>query len=328
KTSMDPQDFFVPHFFITHQIDEKFSVGTGVSAPFGLGTRWPSEWIGRYLAIETELQVLSVPLVVSWMVTDNFAISIGGSYNHATVLIKQKTPQTPFEGDAFVEMEGDDAAAFGYNFAFMWKPSDIVSIGGSFKSQVSYTFEGTAKTTGAEQLSARFPSGDISAELNTPVNIHGGVAVQVLKQLRLSADFQFVGWSSYDKLAVDIADPDIEDISQPRDYTDSYILRLGGEFFINERISLLGGIYYDKFPVEADNVSPSLPDSDRLGFSFGIDAKITNNLGVTGSYLFIRSDELTVTNSREQYTSGNSPFNGTYNSKANLFSLSFYYSFN
>jgi long-chain fatty acid transport protein len=329
KTSMDAQDFFVPHFFVTHKINEKFAVGTGVSVPFGLGTRWPVDWVGRYLAVETELKVFSVPLVVSWAITDDFSISIGGSYNNATVTIKQKTSQSPFEGDAFVEMEGDDGAAFGYNFGFMWKPNDMLSIGGSFRSQVNYSFEGTATTTGAEQLSSLFPSGDISAELTTPVNIQGGIAVQVIEQLRLSADFQFVGWSSYDTLAVDIADfPPEQDIAQPRNYKDSYIIRFGAEFNVNDDISLLGGLYFDKFPVDPDNLSPSLPDSDRLGFSFGIDAKIYENLGVTGSYLFIRSAETTVTNSREYYTIGNSPFNGTYNSKANLFSLSFYYSFN
>ena len=61
KTSMDAQDFFVPHFFITHKVNEMFSFGAGVSVPFGLGTRWPTDWIGRYLAVETELKVFSVP---------------------------------------------------------------------------------------------------------------------------------------------------------------------------------------------------------------------------------------------------------------------------
>ena len=87
--------------------------------------------------------------------------------------------------------------------------------------------------------------------------------------------------------------------------------------------------------MEPEYLSPSLPDSDRLGFSIGVDAMITDNLGVSGSYLFIRSDELTVNNSNEIYTpydEGNegsaSKFNGTYNSYANIFSLSFTYAIN
>lgn len=335
KTYMDPQSFFVPHFFLSHKLFDPISVGVGVSVPFGLGTRWPEGWIGRYLAIETEVEILSVPLVVSLAVTDNFSISAGGSYNHATVLITQNASQTPFVGDAYVKLEGDDPAAFGYNFGLMWKPLEILSVGASFKSEVEYSFEGTAVTSGSEQLAANFPSGGITAKLVTPMNIQGGIALQVIKQLRISADFQWVGWSSYDTLAVQFADPAFHHISEPRLYEDSYIIRIGGQYDLNNDISFLGGLYFDKNPVKPENLSPTLPDSDRLGLSVGVDARLTENFGITGSYLFIRSAETTVSNSNQHYTPHDdenadlaAKFNGTYNSKANILSISMYYTFN
>ena len=78
--------------------------------------------------METELQTIAVPLVVSYKVTDNFSISAGGSYHHATVLIKQAASLAPFEGDAFVVLEGDESASFGYNFGILWKPFDVLSV--------------------------------------------------------------------------------------------------------------------------------------------------------------------------------------------------------
>jgi long-chain fatty acid transport protein len=335
KSIMVNQIFYPPHFFVTHQISESFSVGIGASVPFGLGTLWEEDWVGRYLAVETELTAISVPLVVSWKILDNLSISAGGSYSHASVLISRANSQTPFEGDAFIRLEGTESSAFGYNFGLLWKPIDVLSVGASFRSEVDYSFEGTATATGSQQLAAVLPSGDISAKLTTPLNIQGGIAVRVIKQLQLSADFQWVGWSSYDTLAVDFKDPEFDDIASPRLYEDSYIIRFGAQYDFNEELSLLGGIYFDKNPVDPNNLTPSLPDSDRLGFSIGVDAKITENIGVTGSYLFIRSSELTVTNSNEIYTpfdEGNEDsapkFNGTYNSFANLFSVSFYYAIN
>ena len=62
-------------------------------------------------------------------------------------------------------------------------------------------------------------------------------------------------------------------------------------------------------------------------FSGGFDFKVSQKFGVSASYLFIRSEENKVENSQENYTAGISPFNGTYNSTANLFSLSLYYNF-
>jgi len=332
---MVSQTFYPPHLFVTHKISDQFSVGLGVSVPFGLGTLWETEWVGRLLAVETELQTLAFPLVVSWRIQDNLSISAGGSYHHGSVIISRAIPISPLEGEAFIKLEGDESSAFGYNFGVMWKPTDIVSVGASFRSQVNFSFTGTAESEGPEQVEAGLPKGDISAELTTPVNIQGGVAVRVIKQLQLSADFQWVGWSSYDTLAVDFKDPEYDDLAAPRLYQDSYIIRFGAQYDFNNELSLLGGIYYDKMPVEPEYLSPSLPDSDRLGFSIGVDAMITDNLGVSGSYLFIRSSELTVTNSNEiytQYDEGNedsaSKFNGTYNSSANIFSLSFTYAIN
>jgi len=78
-------------------------------------------------------------------------------------------------------------------------------------------------------------------------------------------------------------------------------------------------------PVEPAYVNPSLPDTDRLGLSIGAEAKITEQFGISGSYLFIRGSQLEVTDSQEIYTTGNSAFNGTYNSSANLLSLSLNY---
>ncbi|MFC2119613.1 OmpP1/FadL family transporter [Bacteroidota bacterium] len=328
KSIMVSQVFYPPHFFATHQISKSFSVGLGVSVPFGLGTLWKEDWVGRYLAVETELQTIAVPLVVSWKILDNLSISAGGSYHHASVIISRATSLSPFEGDAFIKLEGDESSAFGYNFGLLWKPIDILSIGGSFRSEVDFSFEGTAEATGPVQVASALPSGDISADLTTPLNIQGGIAVRVIEPLRLSADFQWVGWSSYDTLAVDFKDPEIDDLASPRLYNDSYIIRFGAQYDFNNELSLLGGVYFDKNPVDPENANPSLPDSDRLGFSIGVDAKILDNLGVSGAYLFIRSSELTVTNSNEEYTPGDSKFNGTYNSYANLFSVSFYYTIN
>jgi len=70
KSRMVNQVFFPPHFFLTHQISESFSVGLGASVPFGLGTLWGDEWLGRYLAVETELTTIAVPLVVSWKIDE------------------------------------------------------------------------------------------------------------------------------------------------------------------------------------------------------------------------------------------------------------------
>ena len=319
--------FFPSNFFLTHSFSKSFAAGIGFTTPYGLATEWDEGWVGRYLALRTELTTFWVPVTLAYSPVENLSIGAGFVYSFANVLITRNNSQTPFEGDAYVKLDGSDSFGYGYVFGLMYKPIPQFSFGASFRSEVEYEFEGTATTTGAEQLleAGQLPNGDVSAKLTTPMNIVGGIAVQVIPELRLSADFQWIGWSSYDSLTVDFRDPNIPDLSSPRNYKDTYIIRFGAQYNISDELALLGGVYYDKMPVEPDYLNPSLPDTDRLGLSIGADAKLFEGFGISGSYLFIRGKQLTVNNSKEIYTPGNSPFNGTYNSSANLLSISLHY---
>ena len=322
---MQPQVFFPSHFFGSHTFGESFAVGLGFTTPFGLGTRWDDDWIGKYLAIETELKTFIVTPVITYQPFSFLSLSVGFVYSFADVLITRKNSLEPFAGDAFIHLEGKDNSAFGYNAGIMLKPFDFLSLGASFHSEVEYTFEGTATATAPEQLISNVPQGDVTADLKTPMNLAVGLAVDVSSSLKLSADYQFVGWSSYDYLVVNFVNPDLEDLSSPRLYKDSYIIRFGAGYKASDDLSLMAGVYFDSNPVESENLNPSLPDADRLGLSIGVEGKLTENLTVTGSFLFIRSQELTVTNSNEEYTPGGSAFNGTYNSYANILSFSLLY---
>lgn len=319
------QTFFPVHFYATYKYNPDLAFGIGFTTPFGLSSKWDSNWIGKYLAVETTLQTFAITPEVAYKVTDELSVSAGLVYSFANVKISQKAPQTPFAGDAFTTLDGKDNSAFGFNLGVLYKPSDEFSIGISYHSQVKYKFTGTASTTGAAELASQLPNGDVSANLTTPFNLAVGVGYKVLPKLLLSADFQYVGWSSYDTLTINFSSPKLT-VASPRMYDNSFIVRLGAEYNLTNSIALRAGIYYDKNPVKSEYVNPMLPEANRLGFSCGVGYKLMDNLSVDAAYLFIRSQQLTVTDSKEVYSLGNSGFNGTYNAYANLASITLSYS--
>jgi long-chain fatty acid transport protein len=83
--------FYPVHFFATHQLSDKFSVGLGFTTPFGLGTEWDENWVGKYLAIETELQTFIVTPVIAYKPIESLSISAGFVYSFADVLITRKS---------------------------------------------------------------------------------------------------------------------------------------------------------------------------------------------------------------------------------------------
>jgi long-chain fatty acid transport protein len=319
------QYFFPVHFYASYAVNDDLSFGLGFTSPFGLGTKWDENWVGKYMAVETLVEVFTVTPVVAYKVLNNLSVSAGLIYSFADVTMTRKAPQGTFAGDAFIKLKGNDKSAFGYTFGLLYKPLDYLTLGASFHSQIKYNFKGTAESNGAPQLASKLPHGNIQANITTPMYINIGAALKVNNNLTLSTEFQYVGWSSYDTLQVNFEDGSKS--ANPRLYKDAYIIRLGGEYVFENGISVLAGIYYDQLPVESKMMNPTLPEANRIGSSFGLGYKINDNFTINASYLYVYSKSITVDNSEETYTSGNAPFNGIFKAGANVAALSLSYNF-
>jgi long-chain fatty acid transport protein len=324
------QMFYPTHFFASQKITSDFAAGIGFNTPFGLGSKWEDDWIGSFLSIETELQVFTVSPVLAYRIMDGLSLSAAFVYSWANVKIARNVALPAPAGTAFVTMEGDDKSSFGYNFGLMYKPTDRFSAGVSFRSEIEYSFEGESTVANATNpvYNTLFTS-PITADLTTPMNIQAGVAYKFTPQLQLAADFQYIGWSSYDSLTI-VFNPPIGRTSSAREYKNSFIARLGGEYTFTRALAMQAGVYYDVSPVEPERNSPSLPESDRLGLSLGVSYQLAGALGAQLSYLYVHAFEQTIDNSKEITLvpgRGVFPFNGTYNSSASVLSLGLTYSF-
>lgn len=327
--NMQSQVFTPINFYFTHQFSDKFVLGLSVNNPYGLGTKWDKNWVGRYLAVDTELRTFFVTAVFSYKITDELSIGFGPVYAFGDVRIERYNSLAPFSGDVYFKLNGD-GTAWGLTGGIFYKPDETFSVGISYRSQVKFDFAGKATAEGAPQAlvdAGQIPGGDINASLTTPRNVTFGMAFMPTKNLTVTGDLQYIGWSSYDVLAVDFKDPNFEDLAAARHYADTFIHRLGFEYNYSDAIDVRGGILYDNNPVRDVLVDPSLPDADRWGFNFGLGLDLTKNLTLDLAYMFLRFDERTVSDSQISYTAGDSPFNGTYNSTAHLFGVNVSYQF-
>ena len=160
---------------------------------------------------------------------------------------------------------------------------------------------------------------NISSTLVTPQNITVGLAFMPKSNLTLTADFQYVGWSSYDKLEVTNSDNGAIISSVKRDYQNTFIARAGVEYSVGESFQLRGGVLYDHNPVKDELVEPTLPDADRIGLCLGYGTKISEHFGIDVSYFLLLFADRSV--SKSEFG-----FNGTYSTTAHLFGVNLSYS--
>lgn len=328
EAKMVKQMFYPSHVYLTYQAMDKLHVGVGMNNPFGLGTKWDDDWVGRFVALETVLRTYSFYPTVAYQVLDNLSLSASLVYNIATVKIARKINVGTLS-EAKIVLEGDSKAAYGFNLGLLFKPIKDLSVGVTYRSKSDYEFTGTAASTpDAPQVAQLLPSGDIVATFTSPSQLVVGLAYNATEKLTVTADFQYIGWSSYDSLKVDFVNPAYPDLASPKEYKNTYIARAGAEYIYTNDLAFRCGLLYDNNPTPDERLDPSLPDASRLGLSLGAGYRISDNVNVNLSYMFLRFFEREVTTSKVNYAQGGfAPLNGVYNSTANLFGLSFSFKF-
>lgn len=333
ESDMHKQSFFPSHAYFTYQVDNNLFVGLGFNTPFGLGTEWDNNWVGKDVSIKIDLKTFSFNPVIAYKLNDQLSFGAGLQYNLGSVKIIRGAgialnSSSPAFGEAVANLEGTTNSAIGFTVGGLAQLSKELSLGVSYRSQVKYAFKGTASSTGPSQFASLLPHGDISADLKTPAELVIGAGYQVNDKWLLSADFQYVWWSSYDTLKVNFSDASQKSIVDPREYENTYTARIGAEYKYSEKLALRVGFLFDRNPVTDERVEASLPDANRLGYSLGFGYKVSDKITVDASYLYLHFLERTVTTSKVSYTpSGSAYFNGTYNNMANLVSLSIAYKF-
>jgi long-chain fatty acid transport protein len=315
QTDLESKTYTPINIYGTYAINDFLTAGLGIYNPFGLGTKWPDDWVGKSLSIKSEVQIFNVNPTIAVKILNNLSIAAGFNYSIGTVEIKKQASN--FSPAAVVELKTDkitDGHGTGFNAGLLWKPYDNMSIGVSYRSQMDFDITGNAVFTPSRSI---FPAGEVTTTMKLPSNAFLAAAYKPMEDLWIEFDAQFVGWSSYDKLELNFVNgttPETKVSTTNKNYKDTWIFRIGGEYQLNECIMLRAGYLYDISPTPEETVDPMLPDSDRNGFCIGIGYKVNDLLHFDFTYFFLPFNQRT-TNTQEQ------GFNGTYNTITHLAGL-------
>jgi long-chain fatty acid transport protein len=314
QTDLESKTYTPITFYVTVPINNMLTAGLAVNNPFGLGTKWPDGWVGKSLSIKSEVQVFNINPNISVKLFDGMlALAAGFDFSVGSVEIIRQASN--FDPEAIVTLKTDkitDGKGYGYNVGAILKPMDNLSIGMSYRSHMDLDIEGYATFTPSRSV---FPEGEVTATLKLPAVAFIGVAYSPMDNLSLEFDAQFTGWSYYDKLEITFKKDNSVSTSE-KNYKDSWILRLGGEYKYDDCWTFRAGYLHDFNPVPDETLDPMLPDSDRNGISIGAGYKINENLYIDAAYMFLPFNQRTTTTQEQG-------LNGTYNTITHLFGVNF-----
>ena len=215
------------------------------------------------------------------------------------------------EGDAFMYLY------FPYNDA----------IASAADSGFSYMFLGTVA----------HGYGTAKTKITLPFNLNVGISYEVNPRFLISAEVDYIHWSSFDQIIANFTDLKIKlgdmTLAQINADTSNELwnntvkLSIGGRYKINDDIILRSGFYYDETPIPDTTLNPLIPDANsKLGFNVGGEYKILDFINLKFNYEFIYSSSKTIERDTN-YSYRSSYFAGEYGFHVNALGIGVEYKF-
>ena len=306
------------YFYGAGKITDKLAVGLGVYTPFGTSTKWDDDWAGQMLIQNISLQAIYYQLTASYQINEKIGIGAGFVYATGKVKLNKALPYNNSE----VNLEGN-TSNIGFNVGIYFKPNDKFSFGIDYRSKIIMKMEdGDATFTVPSALSSNLPKDNkFDAELPMPANLDFGLAFNVNEKLTLAAEVNWVMWSTYDSLIFTFKESgDLLNTANPREYKDSWIIRIGSQYKLNDKLTFRAGGYYDPTPTNEKYFNPETISLNTTGLTLGLSYQPIENLSIDLSYLHLFGQE-----AEKAYEPDN--FSGKYKTQVSIPGIGISYSF-
>ena len=325
----------VPHFYLTHQMDDKTWIGLAVNAPFGLTTEYNSNWVGRYHAIKSDVLTVNVNPSIGYRVNDKLSVAVGasamyldGEFTNAVDYGLLMNPALAGQFDGRSKITGDDWG-FGYNVGLLFEPSADTRIGLHYRSEVEQKIEGDANFSRVPgPLQPLFTKTDVKAEVDLPAMFSVSGFHQLNTEWAVVGDYTWTGWSSIPELRFDF-DNSLPDGVTTFDWKDTSRVALGTIYTpTGSDWTWRVGAAYDESPVRnAESRSARMPDTDRIWLTVGAGFNPSEALRIDIGYahLFMNDAKISKTATGEDATRGN--LNGSYDASVDILSIEAQYTF-
>lgn len=277
-----------PNMYISHQIDDKWTVGASLNVPFGMITKYDDEWAGRYHGTLSKLTTVTVTPMAAYKATDELSLGAGLQMQY----IKARLRNSAVTGsgaalDDRATLEGD-TFDIGYQVGALYEFNDATRIGAAYRSEVKHKLKGDLSFDINPMLNQ-----DIGARLTTPANFTMGIYHDLNDKWSIMGEYGRTFWSSFDELRIvgkKQGPLNVTSVTEEH-WKDTSFWAAGVSYKVNGQWKIRAGIAYDQGAVNEEYRTPRIPDAGRQWYSTGVqyiqNEKFTWNLG----YTYIRAKD-------------------------------------
>ena len=332
--------------YFNYKATKNLAVGLGFYTPYGSSMNWGDNWVGAHLIQSIDLQAYTLQPTISYKFWDKLSVGVGmtitwGTFDLSRSMfpVGEATNNTiaglltaagqgqyaelfTQAGDRSLvsaRIKGDAKTAIGVNVGILWDITPEWTLGFSYRSKVKMKVaSGTANLLYASpeigqvlQAPGMIPdlsSACVETELPLPANLAWGVGFRPTPKWEMAFDIQYVLWSAYKSLHVDITDPttgaSVYDLpTSIKNYKNTVATRIGVQYHACKFVTARLGMYVDESPVRSDFLNPETPSMTKVSYTAGVTINPCKNVSIDLAYGYITSADPERTGSCDYYNS-------------------------
>lgn len=329
----------VPSAYLVAPVSEDVNVGLALNVPFGLVTSYDDDWAGRYHAITSDLETVSITGVASLRINDRLSIGGGPSITYAkarltnaidfgTICVGSLGASTcsalgalPQQADGKVDLQGDDWG-LGATAGLLYEPVRGTRIGVSWRSQTKLSVQGDAdfdvpSSASVLTSSGTFTDSDVTSTVTLPETIGLSVHHDIDDEFAIMGDVVWTAWSRFEELRFVFDNAAQPDSVTPENWNDTFFVSVGATWKPDENWTLRTGVAYDQSPVDDNFRTPRIPDEDRYWIALGADYTVDERWSVSAGYTHIFVDDASL----DQSSASAGVLRGEYDSSIDILTL-------
>jgi long-chain fatty acid transport protein len=330
----------LPNIFVAlPSANQDYVLGLGLTTPFGESSVWDRNGAFRYTApYFAEMKLVNVNPTVAAKIGENTSVGVGLDVYWSQLQLKQMFPWAmltgnPLTPEGVIRAKGQ-GEGLGGNAAIEFRPAKGHSIALTYRSPVKVDYNGdtdvSAFPAGMQALGLS-PSSDFDTSIEFPAVAALGYAVALSETVRVEADVEWVEFSRYDALTLNLgnnnpllhapADPNpLAPSSIPQRWKDTWNFGAGADWDVTPDLTLRAGYIHLESPVPERTLAPVLPDASRHVITVGAGYR-------SGNHRIDAAYGLSIIGDRNVTANQNPFYNGAYETTSHLMSVAYGYAF-
>ncbi|WP_426159429.1 OmpP1/FadL family transporter [Pseudomonas sp. TSRC2-2] len=290
-------------FFISHQLDDRSSIGFGMYGNFGLALDYDDDWAGRYFAQESAIIGVSFQPTYAYKITDDLSVGLGPrfmlGYFRTEVAVNNNVLGLGNAEDGQLRYKDTDWGT-GANVGVLYNLNERTKLGLAWTSKIKLKFEDKPElkkiTNPLLRLALnRLDADQLNVDMNVPQTVTTSVSYQLDPQWTLLGSLGWQDWSDFGKVGVEV-DTGLGSTSRTaqRQYKDTWHASIGAQHQINPKLRWNVGLGYDSSAVDDKDRTVDNPMNEAWRLATGVSYALQDDVDVHMSYTLIYLGDMDV----------------------------------